>query len=157
MSVPGHTKTARLEFLDDSGCSGILLYENDVLKLLDVAPGAVRPTVIPYPLVHGYQITHFADGTQEAIEEVVLNIGLSHQRRTMIPPKRVACSLFSHAQSRGRNGPPRLMGTFFRSMLFTAGAPDNRNRMYVSDNREGLVGMIPEADIAQARHHLIAP
>lgn len=131
--------------MDDTGCADVMVYEKDVLDRLD---GPRRET-IPTSLIIAYRPGISAVGTTFGSMVVMMTISLKHQGRQMIPPTNVKCCVFPPGSSPSRM--PRLMGNFFRSVLFTAQAPDNRYRVIVSDNRDELIAKIPNPDIKSAK------
>lgn len=54
-------------------------------------------------------------------------------------------------------GATRLSGMWMRRMLYTATAPDNTGRLFVSTTKAGLVKVLPDVDAADAQPEIISP
>ena len=107
-----------------------------------------KPINIPAAMVIGTVDLTTSDGTSLSSDVVELEISLNHMGVEFIPWKPVQVALFKgRYQSRGC---PRLGGPVLSSLLYTASAPDNRNRLLVSNDRDEIIDLLPEADIANA-------
>ncbi|KAJ5102764.1 hypothetical protein N7532_003293 [Penicillium argentinense] len=143
----------KLKMLDDTGASIMVLYEQDILDLLPPP----RPATIPPNLVMGRMTTHQITGP---IHGPVFKLEASL--------KIVGHTLFGWTPidvfvlpGRAAGTSTRLMGPLLRAMLYTATAPDQRKKIFVSDDRQELIDWLPAADMT-IRHilpmpHLIGP
>ncbi|KAJ5161432.1 hypothetical protein N7492_006824 [Penicillium capsulatum] len=140
VNIQGHRTSSSLNFLDDTGCSTVTVFHDDVINLMDHP----RPATIPRGMIVNYTLSRIADGSKHWSPSVMLNMGIRFLREDMVPSQQVECDVFSHAR-KPRGGEPRLLGPFLRSLLFTATAPDNRDRI-LEKLEEGIAAMEAPSD-----------
>ncbi|KAJ5751009.1 hypothetical protein N7533_008037 [Penicillium manginii] len=128
--------------MEDSGASVCTLYEDDVKNLW-----FPRPTNIPLNAIIGRLPLSTSNGSiNQPIMKV--EICLPHDGQVVIPWTPIQVMLFEGKKLSGCS--ERLMGPVLRRMAFTATAPDNRDRLFVANDRQELIDLIPDADVSQA-------
>ncbi|KAJ5957464.1 hypothetical protein N7501_011743 [Penicillium viridicatum] len=138
--LPGIAWFAELEFIHDTGCSRMTMFQADLSALLGPFGAAVGPRV---PVVC-MSATNTGNGlvTREVIEvEVTI---LDGYRQRMIPWTRTFCSLVPGRWS--PNGAPRLDGPIVTDLLYVASAPIGLRQIYVSTTRFELG--LPDLNLA---------
>ncbi|KAJ5589088.1 hypothetical protein N7537_011766 [Penicillium hordei] len=138
--LPGIAWFAELEFIHDTGCSRMTMFQADLSVLLGPFGGAVGPRV---PVIC-MSTSNTGNGlvTREVIEvEVTI---LDGNRQRMIAWTRTFCNLVPGGWS--PNGAPRLDGPIVSDLLYVASVPNGIHQLYVSTTRFELG--LPDLNLA---------
>lgn len=128
--------------MDDTGASICALYEADIKNLMHP-----RPRVIPPEMVIGRIGIRTSNGgiTPPVVR---LEVSLLNDSNVLVPWTPIQAIVF-RGRYNGQNS-NRLLGPTLRYMAFTATAPDNTGRLYMSNDRNGLLSSLPDPDITLA-------
>lgn len=131
LRIPGQTAQHRFEFMDDTGCDIMTIYESDLEVLRNLTdPRAPRPQtmgLIQVRVGSGDLLAHRVIG-------LCVNICTDGQNpQEMVQWDWVQCALRKGTAEDG--DVPRLAGPWLRCKLFTATAPDGSRRMWAHTRR----------------------
>lgn len=139
--------------MDDTGCSGISVFRDDILELMGEERQLRR-----YPLDHvmGYQHVEYANMTEDwemAIAVQVTLVGRDHRRNVVKMCDWV--SIFMSVINRdymqdGKEG-DRLCGGWTRNIFYSGGAPAEQSRIYFSDVKTGVTSKLPTVPLEQQK------
>lgn len=135
LRIPGQTAQHqhRFEFIDDTGCDMMSLYEGNLTVLQNLA---VPPA--PKPSTMGAIVVTVANGERVAyrVRAFCVNIYTTDpDPQEMVQWDWVQCMMKPSTAEATRV--PQLAGPWLRSKLFTATAPDGQNRLWVHTARAG--------------------
>jgi hypothetical protein len=106
-----------------------------------------RPHDIPVEMVIGRSIVTTSNG-QINQPVIKVEICLPHEGEVLIPWTPIQ-ALLAQGRLTSRTA-DRLLGPVLRRMAYTATAPDNRDRIFIANSRNGLLELLPEADTSRA-------
>jgi hypothetical protein len=135
-------KSWKSEFFDDTGSDTATIFEDDLEEIMKLAPeGAEVPTIGEYSM--------------NTVKGDLIHRNVVMQIRVLSPgdnpitrwyPVRVTV----YPQSHKADMPVRLSGNWWRHVLYTATAPDNKGLLYASTMKQDLCKALPDVDHNQA-------
>lgn len=133
-----------LPFLDDTGASYMMLFEEDVIELTELARNPewsyIRRTTT-------CTANGLANVEMHKLEVAILSNGQPVTGWVPIKAnvKEGSCEPNDY----------RLSGMWMRQMLYTATAPDNTGRLWLSTTKAGLGRILPDVDAADAQPEVV--
>lgn len=139
------------------------LYQDDVKQLMGIAANTQD---WPFEQIMGYETTILADGRESVDLLVLLEVNM-FDKRTGDPSRQLMMNQWAPVMAVVEAGADqvhqgltdRLAGSWLRQCLYTATAPQNPGRLYISTTKSALVGrtMLPALDSSLARPELTRP
>lgn len=133
-----------LEFIDDTGCEMMMIYDTDMKIMMGADGGPDEPA--PYDHLMGYHGSLLADGRIDVTKVFAAQvniIGTDEHNGTTSNMVRdwttIACSVAEPGQGLAQ-GIERLNGVWVRSMLYVGSAPTKPIPFYASRTKKGLLG-----------------
>lgn len=132
----------KADFFDDTGSDTATIFEDDLEEIMSLVPEGIN-----VPFIGDYQ--------SQSIGGIVTNRNVVMQIRILSPgdnpitrwyPVRVTVYPTRHKEVL----PHRLSGDWWRYVLYTANAPDNKGFIHASTMKEDLFKSIPDVNYAQA-------
>ena len=142
-----------LEFLDDTGASAMIIYNNDMLSLIG---GDSKQTIAPRRHTMGYHTFSSAAGSDIHAKIIAVQaniVGVNNQGASafMGDWTTVCCAVFDEDENTPGGPTNRLNGPFLRKTWYTATAPERNPRLYVGANKSDLTAntMLPALTAAE--------
>lgn len=129
--------------MEDTGASMMTLYEDDLRMLI-----VPKPSTIPSHLVVGYSPFHSSNGPVE-LPVVKIEAAVFWNGKDVAPYTEVQCALFEGKKTSWNCN--RLSGPLLRHRIYTATAPYRRKRLYLSNDRDELIDVLPDVDVSLVR------
>ncbi|KAJ5701594.1 hypothetical protein N7488_009142 [Penicillium malachiteum] len=146
---PNFRPEVELDFLDDTGASVMLIFRDDMQRLL----GFSDPEIWPWDHILGYCVHNVANGASMTV--LIIAVEVNILETDPVPSDRpvrfmkerwtsVACSvLHEWSWERPFGRAIRLNGPFLRTALYTGTSPqvpDSKVKIYITKTRSGLLG-----------------
>lgn len=106
-----------------------------------------KPKAIPPKLIIGYLPMSTSNGRLE-LPVIKIEAAVFWHGKAVAPFTEVQCALFEGKKTAWNSS--RLSGPLLRHRIFTATAPDSRKRLYLGDDREELIDVLPDPDMSLA-------
>ncbi|KAJ5116819.1 hypothetical protein N7456_001167 [Penicillium angulare] len=148
--VPGTEQWVTLEFLDDTGATAPMVSLDDI--------EAITAVCGQEPVHLGGEIAKEALGLSMFGHRFALEVAVVNNLDERTPMTRWVNTIFfavdadtgDEAQDKEIK-PPRLSGSWWRHMLYTATAPDNRRCLYVGTTKQEVIDLLPDVDHNKAK------
>lgn len=140
LRIPGQVAQHRFEFVDDTECDMMALYESGlILRNLTTAPAPVPPTMSCLAVTSGNEQVNAYH-----VRGIYVNMhSIGPDPREMVRWDWIQCLVREGTIATGRV--PRLVGPWLRFKLFTGTAPDGQNLLWVH-NKKSAFQNLPSID-----------
>ncbi|KAJ5721158.1 uncharacterized protein N7483_009092 [Penicillium malachiteum] len=137
-----------MNFLDDTGSSIMMIFKDDMQKMLGVSDTEIWP----WDHILGYAIHNVANGASVVVLHIAVEVNMvEREPGQKASPKfmgerwtTAACGIHNEfSWERGIGQDIRLNGPFLRTALYTGTAPEvigSKVKMYIAKSRDGLLG-----------------
>lgn len=140
-AAPGPNAEIEFNFDDDTGSTHMLIFEEDMRQLMGLN---ANTQAWPWEQIMGYDLCTLADGTEMAALDLLVEVNM-YDKRPGAPRRQlmmhdwvpINCSVVPGAHAAGRND--RLLGNWLRFCLYTATAPEDPPKFFVSTTKTGLI------------------
>lgn len=136
-----------MEFRDDTGADFMTLFMEDVDEIRS-GVDTTQHDVIDYGFMRNQGVSGTFISWVIGLEMKILDDMVAGNHMTSFKVQPMVVMPRGHAPRTGFS--QRLSGSWWRSALYTASAPDNNHRLYVSQTKDGLGKMLPNVDFNAA-------
>ncbi|KAJ5180205.1 hypothetical protein N7492_003415 [Penicillium capsulatum] len=144
---PGNRPEIEMDFLDDTGSRHMHILKHDMLQLMGQN---AQHQQYPYDQIMGYDVSTLADGRSCFDLCILVEVQMKDNSPTRNWMTRRWFPVMTTVNLNPGPGVDRLGGSWLRSTLYTATAPERPGRIYISDTKTALMGMLPAISQDQA-------
>lgn len=137
-----------MRFRDDTAADFTTMFMEDV-DTLRAGVDTSKHDVIQYGFVHNQSVSGKFISWVIGLEIKILDDATAANHMTSFKVQPFTIMPRGHAARTGFSD--RLCGPWWRSALYTASAPDNNHRIYVSQTKKGLGSLLPDVNYNNAR------
>lgn len=140
------------EFKDDTGADVMIIYRDDLYRLMPAFEQKIRDT--PMAQLLGYGIIESANGTRNISRMIAVQVNLygidDNRNLKLLNPEwhSIPCAVQDRDRFLPYQSEPlyRLNGPWMRSAFYVYQAPEYQGRMYVSNDKDKVAQVVPTVD-----------